>query len=155
MTLSSVFGNNRIPSGMPKLHSRITIEILNANLSSQIVGYSLKVLPKEIKAKNGKVLVQDTYWDFISMNWPERLDIKVENVNGVRSINVGLEQKKRWYDSWNALAAWTQFSSNANSTKEYNDVDVDGPWRVMARVYYDPIAGPSLRKGFELNFRNL
>ncbi len=135
VALSSTFINEKKRSDMPKLHSGIITEILNADLSGQIVGYSIKVSPKEIRAKNGKLLVQDIYWENVSMNWPERMDISVENDNGVRSINVGLEKKDRWYDSWHPMASWTQFYSEANSIKYYNDLNVDGPWRVMARVY--------------------
>ncbi len=156
ISLSSVFKGNRISSTTPELHSGIMTEILNTQISGEAVGYSIKVSPKEIKATNGKVLAGSTYWEHTSMNWPERIDISVENgALGVRSIDVGLEKKDRWYDSWHPYAAWTQFSSNPTSTKYYNDIDIDGPWRVMARVYYDPIAGPGLRKGFTIDFRNL
>jgi len=157
IALSSVFNENKTTStSMPKLHSGIMTEILGAKISDKVVGYALKVSPKEVKANNAKVLVQDEYWELTSMNWPERMDISVENdYLGARSINVGLEKKDRWYDSWHSMASWTQFSSYASSTRYYNDLDVDGPWRVMARVYYDPIAGAGYRNGFTLVFRNL
>ena len=137
------------------LKAIVITESVESKLPEKAIAYQLNVVPKveliESMKKRGKITQYGTLGEHVSEVWPTWNDTRVEPSGAsTNSIQFSMEMRWRWTSSWQPVAGWTILSSNPQSARTHS-FNVDGPWKVMARVYYDPfvMSGP----GYSVSWR--
>ena len=145
---------------IPNAHFSVMTESMRSVLPEKAVGYRLNVKPnagiiESMKKKGLKVAQYGTLGEHISEVWPTWNDTRVDPlpISGferTNNIQFSMEHRWRWNSSWQPAAGWTILSSNPNSSRTWS-FNVDGPWKVMARIYYDPFVMSG--SGYDVSWR--
>jgi hypothetical protein len=135
----------------------IICEPIVLDLKNGAIGYRIHVGIKPISSSTGRIKYQDSFWQHVSHNHPNKWKLKVQNKtspNDYNFVNVGLEYRHHWYSSWLPFYPWRQFGSYSDATQTYGEFSAgNGQFnKVIARVCYDPIGVVNPQLGFELWF---
>ena len=177
-TVASVFEAGKDSDKVPDKHNtsdtqpdvtsaiNVVTESISVKLNDKAIGYKLGVgLRKsaitEMK-KNGRIASYTSYGQHFSEAWPEQVKVTIKNINGggINSIQIGLEHRWRWFNTWQPFYDWLTLSSSS----EFPNIwiyNVDGPWKLKARVYYYPFRcivctdGSIIEDGYSVEFLQL
>jgi hypothetical protein len=144
--------SNSVQGAEAKSSLHVLTEALSVNLSNNAIGYffhvDLKTKVFQEMQKNGRIANSyASYHQHYSDdpveggdNWPEQLRIVLQNENGggIRSLQVAVDQRWRWWSGWEAFSGWQTIYSNFNSPETWI-APVDGPWKLRANIHYTPL----------------